>query len=1452
MTCSMTGKINLRLLVILLVAVVVLGVALVGARHVGRGILSQQALTRGREALAREEWAEACQQLRYYLGRNQEDTEVLLQYAEACLLVRPLEWRNVQQAAVAYRQVIELAPTESLPYDRLAGLYAGLGQYAELRYLAGKRIEHVPDDLQARVWLAEALVGLRKGEEADGVLEEIIDACEQSDAKLRQYVQACSMKAGMLAASGADDARRRAEAWFDRAVTYDPASAEALVYRARFLRSDDRPDEARRDLQQAAGLGIDDPRVLLMLCDEWLAHNEAAAAAVQLEATRDLDAKTIREFFLDVNDWRLARFVRAARLSLIPGADASYAEEALALMEGFEDRRHRVLALPYGVRLLLASGRPDEAEARLAEYLALRSTGDQSSASTADVAHLKALVARAQKRPYQVIDVLDPVLMVETDRPDLWRLLAEAYSRTDQTDRAVRSLLQYLRLRPRDPDMTLQLAKEYLKLQDWNKAFETARLAEPLDPTDMVLKLLRIEAGIYLAAEQPQQIDRGRLDALSAELADLRRKHPDRVDIRILQSIIAVYRENHAEAERELKLAIAECPETLRAEMQLARHYYRTDRVDEAVEVCRRACERHSEMSEPWLSLAGLYVIAEDIDGARTCLQEGLSHAEDPWERRELTLRLAVLELLHGQRPAGVALLRDLAAGDPHEIRARSMLLNLREVQTDPAWSARLVDEIRRAEGETGLLWRLHQAAGQLARDDWRSHQEAIHDTLEYCIDHDPHWSAPVLVLAEMYRKLSQMDNAEAVCRQALSRNPASVEVADRLITLLEKQNRFEDAREVLDRMELTQRTAGDWQIRLALHSGDFSLAIENLKLRVSNDERDVDSRVLLARLLYWQTRDADQAFAYLRQAEAIDPTAPGIVAAKATVLRAENRIDETMAVLDAYVADREDFNAYLMRAGFEAGLGMDEEALRDLQQLTGFETHGARGWEILAAFHLDRGRLDDALAALDAGSRAYPDDPALARGLMRLLFARGGDEDRTRALALLGRLEEQFRDDPELMRIRARVLRADGGEASLAQARDKLQRAVQIEPTSIGGQLDLIDLLMSQGDYQEAKQTAVRALSATPGHEALLLAMARAELALNNTAVAADVARRILDENNTSLDAAGILGQAALAADDRTATGEALAIVGPLASGADAPEPLRLLQANLLAALDRTDEAIAVLEAYCRTEEGGRSVSSLLALGELLRHGGRLDDAEAALSRAEQLAPNDPRAARLRVFLLGSRGQYDAVPDVVAAWADKPGDHARLLIAASSVLVGSKNPGDLAQARALVEKVAAAAPEPVALQLELAALQYRLGEADVAVRTYRRVLRDAPATPRALNGLAWILAEHHQAYDEALDLADRGLRLRPDYVNLLDTRGMILLRQGRPSEAREDFLRLRDVTAPGSGARARALVQLARASADLNDGDAVRAYLEEALRIDAAAGVFDSAARAEIRQMLP
>jgi len=1206
-------------------------------------------------------------------------------------------------------------------------------------------------------------------------------------------------------------------------------------------------------------------------------HNEFGKAMKELEAVDDLDEVTIREYFHDPNDWVLARFVQAAELTMraklatedesirkkLASKGAASADKALAVLKR-PRRRDRVL--PQATRLYLLAGRVVDARRCLDEYVTTLKTGMAGSRSGRDVKYLQAMVAAAEDRPYRVIDLLEPETVRDPSRPETWRLMAEAYSRTDQTRRSVRALIRYLRLSPRDPKMTLQLAKEYLKLRDWNRAFDTARLGQELDPADIVIRFLRMEASIYRTAERRRGIDEKRLTALAKELDTMRTEHPARVDIRILQAIIAVYREQPDIAEKELKLAIQECSEPLRAEMQLVRHYYRAERMSDAIKVGRLACKNHPEVAEPWLALSGLYVAQKQHPEAVTSLREGLRGTVGRWEKRAVTIRLAVLELVEGDRAAGIRLLSELAERDKHEIRARSLLFATREVREDRARAEKLVREIHEAQGESSLLWRLYQAALWLSDDNWRAKQTDITEALQRCIDSDPDWSAPVLLLVEMHQRMNNLGLVEQICRQTLSRNPSAVDVADRLVNLLEKQSRFSDAKQILDNVKVNPRVASAWDVRLALRSGNFGRAVDELKLRAANNDQDANSRVLLARLVYWQTRNAEQALKYLQEAEAITSGSMAIASARIMILRAENRGAEGLTILDGQIKQAEEdtnisdeqakqariFGAYAMRAAYLASIGRAEAAEKDCIKLTTISGREARGYEVLSRFYMRADRTDDAINMLDRASRAYPKDAGLQRKLMTALFSRNAPGDQKRAGDILSELRNKRPGDPDLMRLRAVEVLRQATPESRQKARKLLERVVYLEPTSIFAQLELIRIVLEDGQYEVARDLAIRAIGANPENAALILARASAERALKNTPMAAKLARMALRLEPDSIWARDMFVEIALTARDRELLAEARDIMAKSIEDKPTDAQLQLAQTRILAAMGMTDIAMAKLEAYCATKEGKRSVVALIALAEFYRFQGKMTESGQRIDQAAKLQPKNSDVIRARLAWLATEGKFDEIAKLMAAYLAGDEPDRSVILAAAGMLLSSESAGDKKEALKLYEHVVATAPDVMEAQLGLASAAYQTGDLERARKVLRCVLEEDPNNARAMNDLAWILAAKFLRYKEALKLADKGLWLDPGNLSLLDIRGTILSNlPGRIMDAKTDFEALAKTVAAGSPRQARALLQLGRVCVKLNNLAEAKRHFIKAAEIDRKHNVFSAEERSEIKKTI-
>ena len=1478
------AKINVKLLVILAAVVVVLGLGAFVARDIRRSILSARDLAAGQAAFDKQDWNTARKSIGEYLGRNPDDLEMLKKYARACLSCRPVSAGNVKAAIGAYRRVVRLGPDDKEPYEQLAMLYAGLGNFSELAYIAERRLERASGDHKAPIWLGEALVALGKREEAREGLLAFIKRLDQQDEKYVEHAQACALLSAIAARGESDQDSAEALDWLNRAVKYDTKCVEALVYRAKFYRRRDIPGmtedaslaAARKDLELADKLGTGNPHVRLMLSTEWMLHKQFDRARAELEAVDKLDEKVLKKYFYDPNVWVAARFVQAAELSIrswvatddadvrkkLASEGAEMADDVLAVLT---EPRRRVRILSQATRLYVLAGRVSDARRCLDEYVNALKTGVAKSRSDRGVGYLQAAVATSEDRPYRVIDVLEPEAVRDPSHADMWRLLAEAYSRTDQTRRSVRALLRYLRINPRDPKMMLQLAKEYLKLRDWNRAFDTARMGEELDAADIVIQLIRIEASIYRAVERRRGINKERLTALAKELVTLRAEHPDRVDIRILQAIIAIYREQPDVAEKELKLAIKECSEPLRAEMQLVRHYYRTKRIPEAIKVGREACKRHPEVAEPWLALSGLHVAKKQHAEAVTSLRDGQRSAVGRWEKRAVSIRLALLELVEGDRATGIDILNELAEKDKQEIRARSLLFATREVRENQARAEKLVREIHEAQGESGLLWRLYQAALLLSDENWRARQTDITEALQRCIDSDPDWSAPVLLLVDMHTRLGNVGFVEQICRQSLSRNPSATDVADRLVNLLEKQRRFADAQQVLAEVEAHPRVASAWDVRLALRSGNFDRAIDELKLRAANNDQDADSRVLLARLVYWQTRDAEQALKYLQEAEAITSGSMAITSARVMILKEENRGQEGLTLLDGQIKQAEQdtvsdkqakqariFGAYAMRAAYLASIRRNEAAEKDCLKLTTIPGREARGYEVLGRFYANIEKADDAIQAMKKGAEAYPEDVSLRRNWMAALLRRKGQGDREQAVEILSNLEKKRPDDPDLMRIRAVELLRQASPESTRKAKKLLERVVHMEPTSISAHLALIGIVMLDEQYETARDMAIKAIGTNPDNVLLILARASAERALKNTQIAAELARMALRMQPDSTQARDMFVDIALAAKDRKLLDEARDVTVKAIESKPTDGQLQLAQTRILAAMGMTGTAITKLEAYCATDEGKKSVVTLLALSELYRAGGEMAKSSRRIDQAAKLQPKSPDVIRARLAWLATAGKFGEIAKLISTYLTEEKPDQRVILSAAGMLASSEAAVDRKEALKLYERLAAAWPNVLEVQLGLASTAYQTGDADRARKILRSALEKDPNNVRAMNDLAWILAEKFLRYKEALKLADKGMGLAPGDLNLLDTRGTILSNlPGRFTDAKTDFEALAKSVAAGSPRQAKALLQLGRVCVKLKNLAEARQHFTKAAEIDRKHNVFSAEERSEIEKTI-
>lgn len=182
--------------------------------------------------------------------------------------------------------------------------------------------------------------------------------------------------------------------------------------------------------------------------------------------------------------------------------------------------------------------------------------------------------------------------------------------------------------------------------------------------------------------------------------------------------------------------------------------------------------------------------------------------------------------------------------------------------------------------------------------------------------------------------------------------------------------------------------------------------------------------------------------------------------------------------------------------------------------------------------------------------------------------------------------------------------------------------------------------------------------------------------------------------------------------------------------------------RAGALLNAGKAAEARDILQATVQ-KTAAPDAALLYMLGQAQR---MLKDGEAAAATAQKLKtafPEDPRGSYLEAQLLRDKGR-------------------------------------VAEAVTVFEGLIKRAPQDASLVYEYASLLERIGRIADAERALRDVLAKDPQDANALNSLGYLLADHGQRLDEAVDLVQRALTIEPANPSFLDSLGWALFRQGK------------------------------------------------------------------------
>ncbi len=1434
------ARVNVSVLATLLIVSALLAVMGVVALRMRRQAAADKALAAGRAAINVGDLAVACEQLKIYLEKRPEDLEVLEQFANANLEVRPRSPRNTNWAIKAYRRLLRQRPGDDAICEALAELYLEVRDFNEAAYVCQQRLEVEPLDKDAALTLGSVLVAQRKSQEAADVLKRLIG-------NHPDQVRAYALLSNEALQEGTSSAEETALKWLDQAVAANPDSAEAKVLRARYFRlvPGDR-GTATSDLEDAESKRLTDPNLRLALAEEWLALGEYDRAGVHAKALKELDEAELEAHDIYPPDMMLALFSLDGLLALRQGDKqraGDVAEQGLAeLAEG----RRRTAFLPLAAELLIASGNLDAARSCLADYREQVEAVSTSSNAVADnLMFLESLVETAAGNNYEAINRLERVLTSSPRHLRARKLLAASFVSTRQWRQAERQYKEYLKSVPGDATAILQYADACRNGQDLKEYLLAAQNAERLMPNNVQATLVRIDAELRLIERDTGNA--APLKSLAEELESLQVPQDRKSQFDLLRARVSALTGRPDEAIRILEAAIDATPDALLPRLRLVEQFARNGAPEKAMATCREACHRHAKVADPHIILAQLLIEDKQYEEAVAALDEAIPELDDH-DKLKVQVFLAQLKMQHEQRPAGVSLLRRLAVEHDQNVELRRVLITLPEVRDNPGEAQRLVDEMRAIEGEGGTRWPVEQARLWLQAEDWEDKAADVEAMLARCIAVDSRWQMPAILLGSMFERLGNDAGAEAIYERVLDNDLRAGAVAERLVALLVRNARFADSDALLQRIQAESPTLTNFRVASAARQGEYGLALEELQRRVAADPQDAESRVKLAQVVYGTLQDADQALALLEEAQAISPDLLEAATTRARIIHLERGPEEAEKILSDEVDRRKDFVAYLARARYFAETGRLDEADQDFTHLTSFPESSAAGFRMLGIFRHTYGRREQAIIAWKDGLQRHPGDVEIKRLLVKALVASGDADERLRGQEMLDGMLAVNPEDADLLYVHATALLGQGTGESIAQADEVLKKVVSLAPRNTSAHLKLIAIASRRGDSEAADELLTRAFAANPDDFALGLTQAELQLEQGNLRIAREMAIRAREKRPQSAGPTLVLATVALRSGDTDLSRTLIEEAVRLEPG---NEQAQLLKSQLMYGSGERHQAIESLKEFQESDAGRGLVATRLALAKMCRLTGDLDSASRHLGEAIKLGPDRTDVFVEKLAGLAASERFDdLVKDVEQRLADHPGEYS-VLVVAGSLLEATGKPEFIGQAARWYAIVPVEDNAYSPGQLALARIAFQRGDSQDAVAAYRQILAKEPSHYEALNDLAWILGMQLGEMDEAIELADRGVARYPDDPHLLDTRGALLLRAGRYADAQRDLERCLMAAAEIPATRASTLLHLGKVHLKRSDPDQARRRLEEAKSIDEQFKVYTEKQRIELGGLL-
>lgn len=1302
-----------------------------------------------------------------------DDPDLLYWFAQAQRAVPAADGsrQHLAQASRALRRVLELQPTNIEARDQLLELYIDLRQSSETLRLAETILAEEPEHARALHARGLSLVWLGRFNEAATALEQLVElhpenmmapfVLAQTYARMQRTPQQIVAWAAALEGQHPDDPR------------YDLL----LAYAYRMAQDQ---NAARAALQPVVDWTPQDPEAVTLLTRQLVAAGmlDEALAALRRADEAAHDPQIRRQYVQRL--WEIGEHARV--VELLGDLDGASPLTAPALL-GFK------------AMALHALGQTEAGNA-VASDLDKRNRDPQARSWSLA---LRAASALDAGQTQQVLDLGREAANLDSANVLAWWILAQAYAGLGERELAVEQLQHAAEAAPLWPMPHIQMARLLAESGRVAEAVQTAQWARTLAPRSM-------QAAVALASAWAAAIDAGvnnQVDSLLMLTHEVLAQGSIQPDILRIHASLLLRAGRADEARAAIESALASdqaLPETTWLALAAI-----SDRGAMGLgAACLARAEKAAGLT-PELALRQAMAAREqageeagDAAGLRR-IDEVLAQAPEndrlPWE----AVRARYLEQISS--PQALEAWRAIAQRYPDDLRAIQWVLDAQSAWQDRPLIDRTIDRMRAQTGDTARGWRVHRARWLVAAQGGEEQYLQALSLLDNVLASSPGLVEPRLLAAVCHERLGNFTQAIEQLSTAINLRPTLA--APRLdyarLLLAQGQNVLATAQldEVMSRPDLDAALRRQGAALLA-QGGRVQRAIALLEQMIADDPADQQSLLLLANL--YRRADEPQKTEAICQRLLADPTGPGVeFAADFHASRGHmDQAEAALALLDGL--DLPPGTAQLVRANFAVRHQTVDQAMNQLHEATRVAPQSTHAWHGLLALAAKIGRGGEAVAAIEDGLKAMPDDPWLTRLRPHIdLIRRFADQENARPV-LVALVEDPSRTNEAIetlgvldeLRTSADARTPEGQERVLTRLRSLAGRY----PRFLAVQTVVVRELLTAGRAAEAAALAQRAMQAFPSAVEPAWMAAEALAAAGQWTEALGVAQEWRRRSsNRPLAADLMIAEAEIQLNEAERAAHRMQqYVDRAMANPEAYAPVLIRQARALIAAGAEQKAAELLTPLLRIDRGWRDVWVRLAV----------------------LAIENPAAS--------ARWLEEAQATIPA---DDPEGHA--IIARAWYTLGQRSGDDMYRNRGRDMLVAQANhPQATLANLFNLALVYEVEDRlDDAERWYRKALAAHPDSTPAMNNLAMVKIKQGRDLDEAVRMAREALRHQGEFGPYLDTLAMAYSTMGEHDKAVETMRRAVAVDPTSAEWRARLAKELA-ATGERDEARRIAAQLLE------------------------